>query len=122
MKHRHQQQERCSKPFNERISLRADHALFLLDVYLSIQSLSTSTTIHYICFVLCCDVTYQGWDPFENGNNWKQLIKRRATDRALTACTQVRYAVVYCDLCAPIFDHGISSLILVEMLLSVEVL
>eukprot|EP00752_Nemacystus_decipiens_P007282 g6518.t1 len=30
----------------------------------------------------------QGWDPFENGNNWRQLIKRRATDRALTASTQ----------------------------------
>lgn len=30
----------------------------------------------------------QGWDPFENGNNWRQLIKRRTTDRALTASTQ----------------------------------
>ena len=30
----------------------------------------------------------QGWDPFENGNNWRQLIKRRATDRALTSSTQ----------------------------------
>lgn len=30
----------------------------------------------------------QGWDPFENGNNWRQLIKRRSTDRALTSSTQ----------------------------------
>ncbi|CBN77134.1 hypothetical protein Esi_0036_0099 [Ectocarpus siliculosus] len=32
----------------------------------------------------------QAWDPFENGNNWRQLIKRRATDRALTSSLKAR--------------------------------
>ncbi|CAM9852836.1 unnamed protein product [Scytosiphon promiscuus] len=30
----------------------------------------------------------QPWDPFENGNNWRQLVRRRATDRALSSSTQ----------------------------------
>lgn len=31
----------------------------------------------------------KAWDPFENGNNWRQLVRRRKTDRVLVTVIQV---------------------------------
>ncbi|CAM9271234.1 unnamed protein product, partial [Discosporangium mesarthrocarpum] len=32
----------------------------------------------------------QSWDPFENGNNWKQLVRRRRADLALASAVQAK--------------------------------
>lgn len=32
----------------------------------------------------------QAWDPFENGNNWRQLVRRRRTDLALSRAAEVK--------------------------------
>ena len=61
-----------------------------MSLFLSLSiSLSLDAFPHRVVAPLCS----KAWDPFENGNNWRQLIKRRATDRALTASTKVTKGV-----------------------------